>query len=101
MNCFEQEDPFLIEALKEHHIKEASDKAYNVSGAEAEVVTSGQYGQAAYLDTVIFKEKLEAGFFIEAGAGDFQLDSNSLHFELEHGWTGLLVEPNPDVFPKG
>ena len=44
--------------------------------------------------------KVKEGFFIEAGADDFQRDSNSLHFELQHGWTGLLVEPHPAVYPK-
>jgi len=36
------------------------------------------------------------GFFIEAGAGDGEIISNSLYFELIYKWTGLLVEPNPD-----
>ena len=25
-----------------------------------------------------------------------ELISNTLYFELKYGWTGLLVEPNPD-----
>jgi len=36
------------------------------------------------------------GFFIEAGAGDGEIISNTLYFELLYKWTGLLVEPNPD-----
>ena len=101
LNCFEQEDPFLIDALKEHHIKKPSNEAYNFSVPEPEVDTLGQYGQPLYLDSVIFKGRVKTGFFIEAGAYDFELDSNSLHFELEYGWTGLLVEPNPIIYPKG
>ena len=58
-------------------------------------------GQPVYLDMVIFKEQVKNGFFIEAGASDFETDSNSLLFELKHQWTGLLVEPNPIVYPKG
>lgn len=38
------------------------------------------------------------GFFIEAGAGDGEVISNSLYFELKYKWTGLLVEPNPDFY---
>ena len=53
-----------------------------------------QYGQDKWLDTVLFKGML-GGFFIEAGADDFVLDSNSLLLELQHGWTGLLVEADP------
>jgi hypothetical protein len=24
-----------------------------------------------------------------------------LNYQLQHGWTGLLVEPNPIIFPLG
>jgi len=42
----------------------------------------------------------KGGFFFEAGAFDGENLSNSLLFELKYGWTGLLVEPNPDAFAK-
>ena len=64
-------------------------------------VLDGQYGQPIFLDTVIFKRQVKNGFFIEAGADDFEHDSNSLLFEMQHGWSGLLVEPNPTIYPKG
>ena len=32
---------------------------------------------------------------IKSGAFNGESDSTSLHFELNHGWTGLLVEPHP------
>ena len=35
------------------------------------------------------------GFFIEAGASDGELISNTIYLELKYNWTGLLVEPNP------
>jgi len=31
------------------------------------------------------------GFFIEAGANNFESDSDSLHFELNHGWTVSII----------
>ena len=34
-----------------------------------------------------------SGFFVEAGAFDGATDSTSLHFEMAHQWSGLLVEP--------
>ena len=34
-------------------------------------------------------------FFIEAGAIDGELISNTMYLELKYNWTGLLVEPNP------
>ena len=38
------------------------------------------------------------GFFIEAGAYDGADISNTFYFEKVLGWTGILVEPNPDAF---
>ena len=40
------------------------------------------------------------GFFIEAGAYDGEVYSNTLQLERRYNWTGLLVEPNPDSFMK-
>lgn len=37
------------------------------------------------------------GFFIEAGANDGITQSNTLYFERYRGWTGLLVEPIPEL----
>ena len=37
-----------------------------------------QYGQDAFLEEFIFKGKLKDGFFVEAGAADGVLDSNTL-----------------------
>jgi hypothetical protein len=62
---------------------------------------SGQYGQDSFLDKFIFRGQLKQGFFIEAGADDFVDNSNTLWFEMEHQWTGVLVEPNPTRYPMG
>ena len=40
------------------------------------------------------------GFFIECGAGDGFVFSNSLFFEIYRNWTGLLIEPNKYLFSK-
>ncbi|MDB5890596.1 MAG: FkbM family methyltransferase [Polaromonas sp.] len=37
----------------------------------------------------------QPGFYVDVGANDPVLDSQSLHLEAI-GWTGLLVEPDPD-----
>src|SRR5436190_1037191 len=37
------------------------------------------------------------GFFIEAGANDGIAQSNTLYFEKYFGWTGLLIEPIPEL----
>jgi FkbM family methyltransferase len=38
----------------------------------------------------------EKGVFVEVGAAGGIADSNTYYLE-QHGWTGLVVEPNPDV----
>ncbi len=36
------------------------------------------------------------GFFVEVGANDPQVESQSFHLERA-GWTGILIEPQPDL----
>jgi FkbM family methyltransferase len=40
------------------------------------------------------------GVFADIGAHDGVTYSNSLFFEKVRGWTGIAVEPNPDVYEK-
>ena len=60
-----------------------------------------EYWQDEILDTLLFQGKIKNGFFIEAGAWDFTTSSNSLWYELKHNWTGLLIEPVPEMCIKG
>ena len=55
-------------------------------------------GQPLIVDNNIFKNRIKDGFYIEAGAFDGELRSNSLYFEIIHQWKGLLIEPNPDAY---
>ena len=43
-------------------------------------------------------KKKRNGFFIECGAADGEAFSNTLFFERERNWTGLLVEANPGLY---
>ena len=45
---------------------------------------------ARYLD-------FDGGFFIEVGANDGRRQSNTLYFEKYCSWTGLLIEPIPEL----
>lgn len=58
-----------------------------------------QYGQDKYLHETFFKDRRH-GVFVEFGALDGLLDSNSLYFERELSWTGILIEPNPTAFAR-
>ena len=57
---------------------------------------NGQMDQPVIVDKLL-KGKRD-GFFIESGAYDGEIYSNSLFFELKRNWTGLLIEPNPTNF---
>ena len=101
LNCFHQEDPFLITELKNNNLIPPPTEPYNWTVNDIEPLLYGQYGQPVYIDQVIFKGQVENGFFIEAGAHDFETNSDTLYYELEHGWTGLLVEAHPLSYQLG
>ena len=60
-----------------------------------------QYGQPLTLEElfepILKSDNKTKRFFIEAGAHDGLGGSNTLRFELNPLWSGLLVEPNPKV----
>ena len=56
-----------------------------------------QYGQDRYIHETFFQDRT-GGVFVEFGALDGVLDSNTLFFERQLGWTGILIEPNPAAF---
>jgi FkbM family methyltransferase len=43
----------------------------------------------------------EGGVFVEAGANNGVDQSNTMYFEKHRGWTGLLVEPIPELARRG
>jgi hypothetical protein len=55
-----------------------------------------QGGQSALIDRRLNGRR--NGFFIEVGAHDGEINSNTLFFELERSWTGLLIEPDPTAY---
>jgi FkbM family methyltransferase len=40
------------------------------------------------------------GFFIEAGAVDGFFESNTYHLETYRGWSGILIEPVPEMYKR-
>ena len=72
---------------------------YNFSKKSIERInTNGQAKQPILINENILKNRIKSGFFIEAGAYDGEVFSNTLFFELKQSWTGLLIEPNPEAF---
>ncbi len=56
-----------------------------------------EHGQDKWLNENVFKNKAN-GVFVEFGALDGVLHSNSLFYERELNWKGLCIEPNPHAF---
>ena len=57
-----------------------------------------QNQQDHFLD--YFFDKKEGGVFVDVGAHDGVTFSNSCFFERDRNWTGLCVEPIPEVFQE-
>jgi FkbM family methyltransferase len=60
---------------------------------------SSQCGQDKWLVETMFPG-LRNGIFIDIGAHDGVSFSNTVFLEKQLGWTGLAVEPMPDVFER-
>lgn len=58
-----------------------------------------QCGQDKYLETNVFKG-LKHGIFVDVGAHDGKTFNNTLFFEKMHNWSGINIEPIPNVFDK-
>ena len=92
---------FLL-VIKEKYLVPPPSKEveYNFSKKSIRLDINGQVQQPIIINENIFKNKIKNGFFIEAGAYDGEVISNTLFFELKQSWTGLLIEPNPDAFEE-
>lgn len=58
-----------------------------------------QLGQDLLIDRHVFAGRHE-GFFVDVGAHDGVTWNNTVFFERERRWSGLCIEPNPNVFPR-
>ena len=103
VNGMKQDDPTLIEFVKTNVLIPPDDKPLKLISTSARRL-EGQFGQVPVAEEILGlkpkKKQQKPGFFIEAGAACGEFLSNSLYFELIYGWTGLLVEPNPDLLEK-
>merc|ERR1712130_388901 len=103
LNCLAWDSVELVEAVKSS-IVPPSNLPYNFTLPFEELPATsllGEVGQPKEVDDIVYGGKLKGGFFLEAGAHEFETNSDSLYWEVEHGWTGLLVEPHPLSFSFG
>ena len=106
-----QDDPLLIDFIRDNVLVKPDNQPLNLKHIKHNEVRNdydkmgGQFNQPFEVEKVLglkTSEKISEidglqGFFIEAGAAGGEKLSNTLYFEIKYGWTGLLVEPNPDL----
>jgi len=90
-----EDDPELIKFVKSIIIPPSS-KELNLD--QKSKTDFSQYGQSVIIDSLLKSKR--NGFIVEAGAFDGEIESNSLFFEINRNWTGILIEPIPSHFQK-
>jgi FkbM family methyltransferase len=58
-----------------------------------------QDGQDKFLEKKIFKG-YKNGVFVDVGAHDGLSINNTIYFEKNNNWSGINIEPNPNVFNR-
>ena len=89
---FSPYDQQLVDYIRRHISQPSLTRPRQLASPRSK--DASQAGQAMFVDKLLSGRR--GGFFIECGAADGEMFSNSLFFELERNWTGLLIEANPD-----
>ena len=82
--------------LHENWFLEPSMLAYNLSKKFQSKKYFSQYKQDKLVDE--YFKSMRNGIFLEVGAADGVTISNTLFFERKRNWTGVLIEPNRDLY---
>ncbi|XP_066965704.1 protein Star-like [Macrobrachium rosenbergii] len=90
----DQEDPKLLEYIRRELLVPPSVHPYNLANPGA--VHFSQFNQSRIASAMF--NGMRDGFFVEVGAVDGESLSNSMFFERELGWSGLLIEASPSYF---
>jgi len=93
---FTAEDVRLINYIRLTEMWPPSHQPYNLTNKHNDT-NINIYSQhfIEYMLEALFDEK-KNGVFVEAGAFDGEVSSNTLHLEKNYGWRGLLIEPGID-----
>ena len=59
-----------------------------------------QFGEEKYAEKHFFQGGQDGGFYLEMGGLDGVSLSTTLHFQREHGWKGILIEPSPTNYKE-
>ena len=93
-----EDDSELVDFVRKLVVQPSSSSSLSKDTKKKSNNDFSQNGQSEFIDEAL--GSMRDGFFVEAGAYDGQFLSNSLFFELERSWTGILIEPIPSLFKK-
>jgi hypothetical protein len=94
-NKTDENDPRLIEFVASL-IKKPNKLEYNLIERKNEYYS--QNGQDQFIDNYL--NNRQNGFFVQVGAHDEEIQSNTIFFELQRNWSGLVIEPIPKIYER-
>jgi len=89
----DQDDSCILNIIREKFLYPPSHEPLNLENPENE---NPSMGQAQSILTILNNKR--KGFFIECGALDGEIRSNTLFMEQNLGWEGILIEGDPQNF---
>jgi len=90
-----QDDPLILDYIKKNGyltVPYQGPDPYNLTKPNIDP----SMGQSTVVKEIL--QNMSSGFFIECGALDGEIRSNTLSLERDFGWKGLLVEADPTNF---
>ncbi|XP_064104879.1 protein Star-like isoform X2 [Macrobrachium nipponense] len=98
----EADDPRLLKVIRDRYLIPPSTLPYNLSSPEEtrRYYPSSNVSSFHFIDYNVkyFFGDQKTGVFLDSGALEGDIFSNSLWLEKERGWTGILVEVDPNNF---
>ncbi|ODN01928.1 Protein Star [Orchesella cincta] len=103
MTGLPQNDTRIIKYISTYHLVPPSTLAYNFrkkGNSSSSFMNSGSSDGALNYSVQKILGFKKRGFFVECSAYDGETNSKTLALEQQYEWTGLLIEPDPFVFPR-